>query len=150
LKKIKNLLFTVFGAILLAHPAWAWFAEGHEIVAVIAADDLTPTAKSQVAKILGVPADTNSVEKAMAAASIRPDTEFRDEDKATRTWHYIDICLQDSERDVASRCPNGNCVTAKIDRLKKSRKLFPAALFKYWFNSQYGLDKGILIRTDAL
>ena len=68
-----------------------------------------------MAKILGVPADTNSVEKAMAAASIRPDTEFRDEDKTTRPWHYIDICLQDREQDVAGRCPNGNCVTAKID-----------------------------------
>ena len=90
---------------LFAHPAWAWFAEGHEIVAVIAADDLTPTAKSQVAKILGVPADTNSVEKAMAAASIRPDTEFRDEDEATRPWHYIDICLQDREQDVRGAVP---------------------------------------------
>jgi hypothetical protein len=68
-----------------------------------------------VAKILGVPADTNSVEKAMAAASIRPDTEFRDEDKATRPWHYIDICLQDNEQDEAARRPSGNCVTAKID-----------------------------------
>jgi hypothetical protein len=50
----------------------------------------------------------------MAAASIRPDTEFR-KDRATPPWHYIDICLQDTEKDVSSRCPQGNCVTAKID-----------------------------------
>jgi nuclease S1 len=98
-----------------ANPAWAWFAEGHEIVAVIAADNLTPTARSDVAHILGVPADTGSVEKAMAAASIRPDTEFRGEDRSTAAWHYIDICLQDSKADVSARCPQGNCVTAKID-----------------------------------
>jgi len=55
-------------------------AEGHEIVAIMAADDLTPTARAHVAQILGVPAETLSVEKAMAAASIRPDTEFREED----------------------------------------------------------------------
>jgi hypothetical protein len=89
--------------------------EGHEIVALIGADDLTPTARSQVAQILNVPADTRSIEKAMAAASIRPDTEFREEDKATASWYYIDICLHDTQQDVSARCPHGNCVTAKID-----------------------------------
>ena len=63
----------------------------------------------------GVSADTGSVEKAMAAASIRPDTEFREEDRATAPWHYIDICLQDGKQDLPVRCPQGNCVTAKID-----------------------------------
>jgi hypothetical protein len=101
--------------LLLSPPAWGWFAEGHEIAAIIAAEDLTPTARSHVAQILGVPADTGSVEKAMAAASIRPDTEFRNEDRATAEWHYIDICLQDKESDLPARCPHGNCVTAKID-----------------------------------
>jgi S1/P1 Nuclease len=101
--------------VLFACPALAWFAEGHEIVAIIAADDLTPTARSHVAQILGVSADTRSVETAMAAASIRPDTEFRREDRSTAPWHYIDICLQDEGSDIGARCPNGNCVTAKID-----------------------------------
>jgi hypothetical protein len=78
-------LVSVLGLLLLSPPAWAWFAEGHEIVAIIATDDLTPTAKSHVAQILGVPAGSDSVEKAMAAASIRPDTEFRERDRATGT-----------------------------------------------------------------
>jgi hypothetical protein len=68
-----------------------------------------------VEQILNVPAGTRSIEKAMAAASIRPDTEFREEDKATASWHYIDICLQDSETDLPARCPHENCITAKID-----------------------------------
>jgi hypothetical protein len=108
-------LVSVLGLLLLSPPAWAWFAEGHEIVAIIATDDLTPTAKSHVAQILGVPAGSDSVEKAMAAASIRPDTEFREQDRATAPWHYIDICLQDSQANMPARCPQGNCVTAKID-----------------------------------
>ena len=83
---MKTVTPAVLGFLLFAVPAWACFAEGHEIFAVIAADDLTPTAKSHVAQILGVPADTRSVEKAMLAASIRPDTEFREEDKTTRPW----------------------------------------------------------------
>jgi nuclease S1 len=105
----------LFGCVLVASPAWAWFAESHEIIAVIAADDLTPSARAHLAQILGVPADTGSIEKAMAAASIRPDTEFREEDRSTAPWHFIDICLQDSETDLPARCPHGNCVTAKID-----------------------------------
>jgi hypothetical protein len=87
-------LLSVFGLFLLSPPAWAWFAEGHEIVAIIAADDLTPMARSHVAQILGVPADTGSVEEAMAAASLRPDTEFRDEDRTSVQWHFLDICFK--------------------------------------------------------
>jgi hypothetical protein len=34
------MLLSLFGLVLLACPAWAWFAEGHEIVAIIAADAL--------------------------------------------------------------------------------------------------------------
>jgi hypothetical protein len=75
-------------------------------MAIIAADDLTPTARPHVAQILGMPADAGSVETAMAAASIRPDTEFRDEDRSTARWHFIDICLQDKEIDL-SALPTG-------------------------------------------
>jgi S1/P1 Nuclease len=109
--KTNIVLIVLLSELLLSPPAWGWFAEGHEI----AADDLTPTARSHVAQILGVPADIGSVEKAMAAASIRPDTEFREEDRSTAPWHYIDICLQDKESDLPARCPHGNCVTTKID-----------------------------------
>jgi S1/P1 Nuclease len=87
----------------------------HLCRAVIAAENVTPNARLHIAQILSAPADTASVEKAMAAASVRPDTEFRDEDRATAQWHYIDICLQDKESDLPARCPHGNCVTAKID-----------------------------------
>jgi hypothetical protein len=88
----------------------------------VAADNLMPTTKSQVAQILDVPADKSSLVKGMEAASIRPDTEFREQDRTTAPWHYIDICLQDTEQDVRSRCPNGNCVTAKIDEYARRLK----------------------------
>ena len=101
-RKTKVTLPVLLEVLLFSYPSWAWFAEGHEIVAVIAADDLTPTARWHVAQILGVPADTGSVEKAMAVASIRPGTEFRKEDRATAPWHYIDICLQDTEKNAPS------------------------------------------------
>ena len=57
----------------------------------------------------------------MEAASIRPDTEFR-EDSRTAPWHFIDICLQDRRADIPARCPGGNCVTGKIDEYSKRLK----------------------------
>jgi hypothetical protein len=103
--------------------AWAWGDDGHEIAAVIAADNLTPAAQSHVANLLDVP--TDKIASAMEAASIRPDSEFRKEDPSTRPWHFIDICLMDRRTDVPRRCPAGNCVTGKIDeyaqRLKAGR-----------------------------
>ena len=73
--------------------AWAWSAQGHEIISVIAADNLSANAREHVAKILGTASDVASVEKAIATASVRPDTEFREEDRSTAAWHFIDICL---------------------------------------------------------
>jgi hypothetical protein len=102
--------------------AWAWGPDGHKIVAVIAADNLTPAAQSHVASILGVSADRKSIATAMEAASNRPDNEFREEDKSTAPWHFIDICLQDRRTDVAARCPDGKCVTGKIDEYSKRLK----------------------------
>jgi hypothetical protein len=108
-------MVAVFGAILMAPRSWGWFAEGHEVMGIIAAYNLTPAARTYVAQILNAPDDNRSVAKAMAAASIRSDTEFRREDRSTAQWHYIDICLQDSETDLLGRCPQGNCATGKID-----------------------------------
>ena len=124
----KTIFFALVLELLLVGTALAWFAEGHKIVGTIAADDLTPTARSHVAQILGVPDDTPSVEKAMAAASIRPDNEFGKEDKATASWHFIDICVQDNQQDPAARCPQGNCVTAKIDEYKQNEMPMQAGL----------------------
>jgi hypothetical protein len=64
----------------------------------------------------------DSLEKAGAAASIRPDTEFREEDRSTAPWHFIDICLQDRRTDVPARCPGGACVTAKINEFANRLK----------------------------
>jgi hypothetical protein len=92
LRKAITIVLALLGTILFSYPAWAWFAEGDEIVAIIAADDLTATARSHVAQILGVPSDKSSAKKAMAAASIRPDTEFRSEDRGR-------LCRQTQRRN---------------------------------------------------
>jgi hypothetical protein len=55
----------------------------------------------------------------MEDASVRPDSEFREEDRSTAPWHFIDICLNDQRADVPARCPGGNCVTGKIDEYSR-------------------------------
>ena len=77
---VANVLFAVLLCPVLA---WGWGFDGHKIVAVVAADNLTPAAASHVAGILGVAANKRAIATAMEAASILPDTEFRDEDKST-------------------------------------------------------------------
>jgi hypothetical protein len=105
-------VFVVTPVVVAATPLWAWLAEGHEIVAVIAADELRPSTKSHVAQILGVPADTGSVETAMAASSIRPDTEFRDQDRATVLGISSNMPSGEGIGSVA-RCPQGNASQQK-------------------------------------
>jgi hypothetical protein len=114
---ITNVILAIF---LCPISAWGWGNDGHEIVAIIAADNLTQAAQSHVASILGVPADR--IATAMEAASVRPDSEFRDENRSTAPWHFIDICLQDRRIDVPARCPGGNCVTGKIDEYSRRIK----------------------------
>jgi hypothetical protein len=126
LDRTKFLLFCVFATAAAGFransSAWAWGNQGHEIISIIAADNLSPAARQHVAEILGTASDVDSAEKAMAAASVRPDTEFREEDRSTGPWHFIDICLQDSRSEVPARCPGGACVTAKIDEYTRRLK----------------------------
>src|ERR1700693_2730136 len=112
-RDIANILLAL---LLCPVVAGGWGPDGHKLVAVIAADTLTPAAASHVADILGVAADKRAIANAMEAASLRPDIEFREEDKSTAPWHFIDICLQDRRADIPARCPRGDCVTAKIDK----------------------------------
>src|SRR5260370_24616550 len=115
--------------VLLPMSAWAWGYDGHEIVAFIAADNLTPAAQSHVASIFGVPADKRSIEIAMEKESTVPDTKFRGEDSATAPWHFIDICLQDRRQDVPARCSARNCVTGKIEEYSRRLK---AGTYDHW------------------
>ena len=53
-----RIIFLVF--LLVPVRAWGWGNDGHKIVAVVAADNLTPAAQSHVASILRVPANHTS------------------------------------------------------------------------------------------
>ncbi len=94
--------------LLLATPAWGWGSEGHEIVAAIAARELTPAASRQVARLLGGDAAAMMIHDSNWADEIRSDRP------ETGRWHFVDIPLDSGGYDAARDCPGGDCVVARI------------------------------------
>src|SRR5580693_3286214 len=93
---------------LLPGPAMAWGPEGHEIVAAIAAANLTPAASARVAALLGPP-------PAMVLESNWAD-EIRDDRPDTAAWHYVNVELGSLGYDAERDCPDNNCVVAQLAR----------------------------------
>lgn len=111
---------------MLACPssALAWGNEGHQIVALIAAHELSPSAAKAVQDLLGG-ADMPS---AMVAASTWPD-EIRPSRPQTAPWHYVNIEIGTAGYDAARDCPRDDCVVAQIEReehIIADRTLLPA------------------------
>jgi len=111
----RLLAITVAITLVRASAAWAWGSDGHKIVAYIAADNLTSAARDKIAAILNKPRRARTVARAMAVLTVLPDTDFRERDRRTQRWHFIDICLQDQRSDLAARCPRNQCVIGKIN-----------------------------------
>jgi hypothetical protein len=110
--------FVALLLILLPAPAFAWGAEGHEIAALIAARELTPAARAQVAHLLG--------SEAMLVQDANWADEIRDQRRDTGAWHYVDIPLNAPGYDAQRDCPSRDCVVAQIEndvRVLHNRKL---------------------------
>jgi len=95
-------------------PAYCWWETGHQVIARIAVSHLTPEARLQVARLLDVENSIGAVSSALAEASLWPDQTKKETN--TGNWHYIDLALQDRKSDIAARCENDNCVTARVSR----------------------------------
>src|SRR5450432_2447778 len=87
--------------------AAAWSSEGHEIVALIAARELTAGARAQVTHLLGG--------EAMMAHQANWADEIRDQRRDTGAWHYVDIPLAAPGYDARRDCPQAACVVAQIE-----------------------------------
>ena len=86
----------------------AWGPVGHEVVAYIAEDNLSPSAKNKIGQILGP--NTSLADVANWA------DEIRRSHSNTAPWHFIDIPDRQAvtEVDESRFCPNGNCVVDQI------------------------------------
>jgi nuclease S1 len=99
----------------LAPQVLAWGKEGHQIVAIIAAQGLSASASSQVATLLEG--------KSLADVASEPD-EWRKTDKETEGWHFVDIPISAAGYDVARDCPvqssevGRDCIVAAIQHFR--------------------------------
>lgn len=103
---------------LAPQKAAAWGSEGHEIIAQIAAQELSAAARGQVAHLLGG--------EAMMVHQANWADEIRDQRRDTGAWHYVDIPLGAPGYDPRRDCPQGACVVAQIEndlRILSNRKL---------------------------
>lgn len=110
---MRSLIATItvlIGLVSQITPALAWGAEGHRIVAFIAASELTPRTQKAVSHLLDGP-----LPEAMVRVSTWAD-EIRRERPHTASWHYVDIPFGSSGYVAARDCPHGNCVVAQIIR----------------------------------
>lgn len=115
---IRRLLAALL--LLAPTPAFAWWDHGHRIVASIADQYLTPTARREVAKLIAndrlleTPScRIRSIEDASTWADcIKP---LGDRFAHAASWHYqnVPICRPFNDRDA---CRDGNCVSAQIRR----------------------------------
>ena len=112
----------ILGVTSLPAPAHAWGCEGHQVIALLAEKHLTPHALAMVKKILAEgPIDPNLSRYCrvggtdpLADAATWAD-DFRTQHPETGPWHYVDIPLGTTRRDVEKFCdPKESCVTRAI------------------------------------
>ena len=111
------LLFSLAVLLTLAPAALAWGDLGHRMVGDLAARQLTPAARAEVARLLaGEPEPTLG-----GVANWADDLRNTDPErfKATSRWHYINAKGGGCAFDVARDCPDGNCVVAAIEAQRK-------------------------------
>jgi hypothetical protein len=95
----------------LALPAQAWGPRGHQVVAHIAAANLSPGARAAVAQLLDGEAE------AMMALGANWADEIRDRRPETGPWHYVNLQIDGALRYQPVRdCPRGDCVVSQIAR----------------------------------
>lgn len=107
----KAIRFLFFGYLFLVPSmVLAWSAPGHETIALIAQDQLTPRAKQAVREILG--RDEN-----LSHASVWADFQAHEKPE-TAPWHYfnLDIRQPQTSYDIADVCPNHDCVVDQIEK----------------------------------
>ena len=105
--RFASVLLTV---LLAAGPAWSWGREGHRVVALIAAKNLSASTRAKLAEILGT--NDAGLDGAMAAAATWPD-EINKKATGTGDWHFIDAPVT-GPFSVGTLCAGHDCVIDQI------------------------------------
>ena len=103
-RQLRTLPQVLVLALTLGMPVYshAWGTQGHQVIALLAEQQLVPKAKQQVQRLL-------ALEPGETLASI---STWADEHRSpsTAAWHFVNFpknsCAYEPQRD----CPDGNCV----------------------------------------
>ncbi|RYY28273.1 MAG: hypothetical protein EOP62_03485 [Sphingomonadales bacterium] len=117
MKRALVLFAALIGFASPAHAYWEW---GHETVASIAYRNVTPQVRASIDRLLknsalletaGCPARTIEQASVWADCIKKLGPRF----SYASNWHYqnVNIC---KPFDIKNNCPDGNCVSAQIDR----------------------------------
>jgi hypothetical protein len=99
---------------LISSPvAFAWGGDGHQIVALIAEERLTPAAQSGIHELLGKDTDISDAEIASWADNIRR------EKRRTAPWHYVNIPTIQPSFDKKRDGKDGENIIDKISEFEK-------------------------------
>jgi hypothetical protein len=91
-------------------PAFAWGPKGHEVIARIAADNLSPAAHLRISQLVGGDAPALMVLDSNWADEIRADRP------QTTNWHFVNIEIGSKGYDPRRDCARDDCVVAQINR----------------------------------
>ena len=107
--KTFGILIPFLFSFLPATPASAWGPVGHETVAYIAQDNLTPAAKAQITAILDQGDD-------LASISNWADQVRQFGRPETAPWHFIDLPIRKdlTVKDEQDYCTNNDCVVNQL------------------------------------
>lgn len=96
----------VLGMFLLLHlPAGlAWGVLGHRVVAELAWEQLSPTARAAASRLL-------ALEPGATLASVANWADVNRDD-ATRSWHFVNFSAGTCSYEPSRDCPDGQCVVA--------------------------------------
>lgn len=108
MQTLKTLLITVITVAATSLSSWGWGQKGHDVIAYIAEQHLTPTTRAAIAKVL----DGKSL---VYWANWLDNASHTPEYAYSKTWHYKNI-NEGVAYEAMTQHPKGDAVTA-IKRL---------------------------------
>ncbi len=108
MRKFLIHLVAVLSGLAPSFSAHAWGAEGHQVIAILAEQQLTPAARKEVNRLL-------ALEPGQTLVSI---STWADEHRSPQTaaWHYVNFPRGTCTYEAARDCPDGKCVVEAINR----------------------------------
>jgi hypothetical protein len=115
-------ILLIVAVVSLPSPTRAWGCEGHQVIALLAEKQLSPHALAMVNQILTDSPIDVSLNRYCKEGGVDPMADsstwaddFRTQHPETGPWHYIDIPLGTTQRDIEKFCePREGCVTRAI------------------------------------